>query len=263
MSTCQYCSEEVEPGAAKCRHCGEPLVAKKVDTRATDDLSAVVGWVFQDPNWVVKIIIGTASLLFGCVFFLIPLFALSGFKLRIARQQRRAPGATPMPEWDDWGTLIVDGLKEFACMFSVTMLLLGSLTIVGLIGLAVDMVITGQPGLFTAIMVGVAYLGLFIGAFAMSYFVPAIELELLETGSPLSSFHFRSLWRRVTTRPGDYFLMFIYHFVVQMIGGMGAILLYAPVVWGMYTQGAILGRYLAQQRVKDAALDAEALGPSS
>jgi hypothetical protein len=263
LSTCQYCSEEVEPGAVKCRHCGEPLVAKKVDTRPTDDLSAVMGWVFQDPNWVVKIVIGTASLLLGCFLFLIPIFALSGFKLRIARQQRRAPGATPMPEWDDWGTLIVDGLKEFCCMASAGMMLVGTLTVLALIGPAVDFMTTGKAGLFTGITVGAAYLGLIIGAFTMQYFIPAIELELLETGSPLSTFHFRSIWRRITKRPGDYFMMFIYHFVVTMIGQFGAILLYAPIVWSLYTQGAILGRYLAQQRVKDAALDAEALGPSS
>lgn len=257
MSLCPYCSEEVAADAQKCRHCGEPLVAKKVD-RSTDDLSQVMGWVFEDPNWVVKVVVGTASLLLGCFLVFIPVFALSGFKLRIARQQRRAPGATPMPEWDDWGSLIVDGLKEFACMVSASLMLVGALTLLGLAGVALDLLLTGKPGLFTAITVGAAYLGLILGALVFSYFVPAIELELLETGSPFSAFHFGSIWRRVARRPGDYFLMFIYHFVVQMIGGFGAFLLYAPVVWGMYTQGAILGRFLAQQRVKDAALGLDA-----
>lgn len=256
MSTCQYCSEEVEPAATKCRHCGEPLVARKPE-KSTDELSQVIGWVFEDPNWVVKIVIGTASLLFGCFLFMLPLFALSGFKFRIARQQRRAPGATPMPEWDDFGALILDGLKEFVCMFSAGMMLVCGLGVLAGLGLAVDLLLTGQPGVFTAITVGAAYLGLMLGALTMTYFVPAIELEFLETGSPLGAFHFRSLWRRVTNRPGDYFLLFIYHFVVQLIGSFGAILLYAPVVWGIYTQGALLGRYLAQQRVKDAALGIE------
>ena len=110
-------------------------------------------------------------------------------------------------------------------MVSATSMLVGSLTLLGLAGLALDLLTTGQPGLFTGITVGLAYLGLIVGALAFSYIVPAIELELLETGSPLSAFHFGSIWRRVTRRPGDYFLMFVYHFVVQMIGGFGAFLL--------------------------------------
>ena len=104
----------------------------------------------------------------------------------------------------------------------------------------------------------VAYLAFFVTMLAFTYLTPAIELEYLETGSPLAALHLGALWRRVTVRPGDYLLLFIYHFVTQMIGGFLAILLYAPVTWSLYTQGAILGRYLAQQRAKDAALGLDA-----
>lgn len=255
MSTCPFCSEDLPDGAAKCHHCGEALSQRK--QKQGDDLSEVLGWVFQDPNWVVKIIIGTACILTSCLFF-IPMFALQGYKFRIARQQRRAPGAAPMPEWDEPGALIVDGFKEFVSMFlAVLSIMLGLGMVVGA-GFAIDLALTGKPGPFALILGMAAYAGFFVTMMAFTYFVPAIELEYLETGSPFAALHVKALWRRVTTRAGDYFLLFIYHFVTQMIGGFLAVLLYAPVTWSLYTQGAILGRYLAQQRAKDAALGLDA-----
>lgn len=257
MSTtpCPFCSEDLPEGAAKCHHCGEAL-GERPSARPSDDLSEVLGWVFKDPNWVVKIVIGTACLFLSCLF--VPLFALQGYKLRVARQQRRAPGAVPMPEWDDPGALIVDGLKEFVCVFLVVMLMLMGLGVVVAAGIGIDVATSGQPGPFTALFAMLAYVGIFVFALGFNYVMPAIELELLETGSPLSSLHVGAIWRRITVRPGDYFLLFIYHFVTQMIGGFLAILLYAPVTWSLYTQGALLGRYLAQQRAKDAALGLDA-----
>lgn len=254
MTTCPFCSEEIAEAATKCHHCGEGLTPKPA--RGGDDLSEVLGWVFKDPDWVVKIIIGTACMLAFCLF--VPLFALQGYKFRIARQQQRAPGATPMPAWDEPGALIWDGLKEFVSLLLAVFVMLFGLGLVFGLGVALDLLTSGKPGPFTALFGIVAYIGIFVFSLGFSFVVPAIELEFLETGSPFSSLHLGSLWRRITVRPGDYFLLFIYHFVAQMIGGFLAILLYAPVTWSLYTQGAILGRYLAQQRAKDAALGLDA-----
>lgn len=253
MSACEFCREEVEDGAPKCHHCGESLTARA--PQPVDDLSQVLGWAFQDPDWVVKIIIGTACLLTMCL--LLPVCAVVGYKLRIARQQRRAPGVTPMPGWGEPGALIKDGAKVLFSMFlAMFTLVFAAGAFVG-VGVLLDLALTGQPGVFLGLFGVVAYAGLLLGALAFNYLFPAVEMEVLETGSPFSALHVRALWRRLTQRPGDYFLMFIYHFVTGMIGGFLAFLLYAPVAWSMYTQGALLGRYLAQQRAKDAALGLE------
>lgn len=259
MKTCPFCSEALEDAAGKCRHCGETLPEARPARTTSDDLSEVMKWVFEDPEWVKKLVIGVLCLLSGaflsCLVLFIPLFAVMGYKVRIMRQQARAPGATPMPDWDDWGSLILDGLKlmvgEFLLVFFVAMLF--GLFVGG--AFVIDYVMAGKPGPFTIIAGSISYfLFIMFAAFVMQFLMPALELEYLLTGSPLHGLHFRSLWRRVSTRPGDYFMLFIYHFVAGMIGGVLAILLYAPVVWSWYTQGAIIGRWVAQQRAKDAAL---------
>lgn len=255
MSTCPFCSEGVADAAEKCPHCGETLT-ERPSKQQGDDLSEVLGWVFKDPSWIVKVVIGTACIFTSCLF--LPMFALQGYKFRIARQQRRAPGATPMPEWDDPGQLIFDGLKAFISMFlAVLMIFMVLGGVVGL-GFGLDIAVSGKPGPFSVILAMAAYLGFFVTMLVFSYAVPAIEMEYLETGSPFAALHLGAVWRRITVRAGDYFLLFIYHFVTQMIGGFLAILLYAPVTWSLFTQGAILGRYLAQQRAKDAALGLDA-----
>lgn len=254
MTTCPFCSEHIVEGTTKCPHCGEGLTPRP--GRDGGELSEVLGWVFRDPEWAIKIIIGTVCLLAGCL--LAPLFALQGYKFRIARQQQRAPGATPMPGWDQPGALIWDGLKQTISMCILLLLLYASVGLLWALGFLVDLATTGQPGPFAAIGFMVFVAGLAAGALCLTYFMPAIELEFLETGSPFASLHLGAVWRRVTTRPGDYFELFLYHFLSQVIGGLLSFLLYAPVTWGMFTQGAILGRYLARQRAKDAALGLDA-----
>lgn len=254
MKPCPFCSESIEPTAVKCRHCGESIPDATKPRVQGDELTETLKWAFEDPDWLKKLFIGVACVFLGGFLCLIPLFALMGYKVRCMRQQARAPGATPMPEWDDVGTLIVEGLKFWFGSFLLGMGMLLFLAVLVAGGVGLDMATSGQPGPFMAIGIVVGYGGIIIMALLMTYLVPAIEVEFLLTGSPIASLHFRSLWRRVTTRPGDYFMLFIYHFIAGMIGGMLAILLYLPFVWSWYTQGAIVGRWVAQQRAKDAAL---------
>lgn len=258
MRACPFCSEELHPNAVKCVHCGEPLPggAPAKPRTSNDDLSAVLGWAFEDPNWIAKLGIGTVCLLFSG--FLIPFFILEGYKLRIARQQLRAPGATPMPEFDDLGELILDGLKMFCnlLIFALGVIVAGGVLVGGCV--ALDFGASGQPGPFTALAVFVVYIGLILGSIVFQFFLPIVEIELLETGSPASILHVRSMWRRVMRRPGDHFVLCAYAFLASLIGQFLQFLLCAPLAWAIFTQGAMIGRFLAQQRAKDAARDLDA-----
>lgn len=266
MTSCPYCAEPLPAaGLEKCPLCGERLVAKAAagpqgDAVAEYELGRVVGWATQDPEWLSKVLIGAACML-GSFLFL-PALALLGYKLRVARQQRDHPGATPMPAWDDWGALISDGFRLWvASVLPGLAVGLGAAALMGALGGIVYFVVGAgggaggpPPGLQVAIMVGVfAFYGLFILlSLVLMYLMPAIELEFLETESILSGVRLGALWRRVTTDPIEYLLLFVYHYLLQLIGSLGAVAcligVFLSMPWFFATDGALLGRYLAKKR---------------
>ena len=80
------------------------------------DIGKSFGYAFEDDQWIPKILIAAAILLGGIVLgiFVIPAFLaaflLSGYGVEITR---RVINGNPqvLPEWDNWGDLIIDGLK--------------------------------------------------------------------------------------------------------------------------------------------------------
>ncbi len=76
------------------------------------DIARAFSFPLQDPRWVAKILI-------AAVMLVIPIFGwlvLSGYGLRITRQVA-AGTDVPLPEWEDFAGLFVDGLKLFAVTF--------------------------------------------------------------------------------------------------------------------------------------------------
>ncbi len=80
------------------------------------DVGKSFTYMFEDPNWVVKLVIGGAILLVGALFswlILSPLMAALaltlGYSLVVTKNV--ADGSTtPLPEWNDFGALLVKGL---------------------------------------------------------------------------------------------------------------------------------------------------------
>jgi Protein of unknown function (DUF4013) len=75
------------------------------------DFMASLTVLGQDPAYVRKLLIGSLVLLAGML--LLPLPLLIGYYFRVLR--RTALGdPRPLPEWDDWGGLFLDGLRVLA-----------------------------------------------------------------------------------------------------------------------------------------------------
>lgn len=80
------------------------------------DIGKAFTYVFEDPNWVMKLIIGGAILFVGIILsplLLIPLLAaaaiLLGYTLQVTRNVAEG-STTPLPAWGDFGTLFMRGL---------------------------------------------------------------------------------------------------------------------------------------------------------
>jgi hypothetical protein len=72
------------------------------------DLVRCLTFIKDDPEWMPKLLWGSLAVILGAVLVGIPL--LWGYNLRVVR--RAAAGLEPpLPEWDDWGGIFMDGLK--------------------------------------------------------------------------------------------------------------------------------------------------------
>src|SRR5262245_5622387 len=75
------------------------------------DFGRTLGFFFQDPNWVQKLIVGSLFTLLSFVF--IGGVFIAGYAVRLIR--RAARGETyPLPEWDDLGGMFMEGVMAIA-----------------------------------------------------------------------------------------------------------------------------------------------------
>lgn len=85
------------------------------------DIGKAITFVFEDPEWLKKVAIGVGLTLLGIIFApvligLVPLMMVTGYRVLVTRNVMDGL-ERPLPEWDDWGELLVRGLKLFVIQF--------------------------------------------------------------------------------------------------------------------------------------------------
>lgn len=122
----------------------------------------------RDDDWVRLTIIGGLLTLFG--FLLLPLFVVAGYVLRVLRatmdgegtramdgertDAERAAGETRVPDFDDWTTLAIDGLKGLlvAAAYLVVPTIVGGLAVgFGALATTSDSGVVGVIGVLFAL----------------------------------------------------------------------------------------------------------------
>lgn len=71
------------------------------------DFGRTLGFFFQDPNWIQKILIGSLFTIFS--MFLIGGVFVAGYAARLVRRTARGE-PYPLPEWEDFSGMFVEGL---------------------------------------------------------------------------------------------------------------------------------------------------------
>src|SRR6185503_7118827 len=77
----------------------------------TDNLQTLAKFPFTDPQWKNKFLIGGLLTLAGYAFPLLPLLFVYGYCAQIMRRIIVEKGEPYLPEWQDWGKFLLDGLK--------------------------------------------------------------------------------------------------------------------------------------------------------
>lgn len=102
------------------------------------DIEDALTYPTESDDWVTIVLIGGVLTLLS--FLLIPAFAVYGYLVRAIRSN--LDGEAEPPEFDDWGTLIVDGIKVFVVGFLYMLVPLAVMFLT--VGTALAAILTGS-----------------------------------------------------------------------------------------------------------------------
>lgn len=208
------------------------------------DIGTSFSYMFQDENWIKKVLIG------GLVSF-IPIvnFAAIGYMIQVIRNVR-AGQALPLPEWDNFGQYFMDGLWIFLIflVWSIPIIIVACLQ--GVAGAAVaenqDMADAyGIVSVCLSCLIGLW--GLVLGIAS-----PAILVRYSEVGQFMSGFQFIELFSFISANVGNYIIVVLLMWVAGLIASLGVILCVIGVIftqfWAYLVSGHLLGQLAAQNR---------------
>lgn len=191
------------------------------------DIGKAFSFVFEDDRWITKILIAAAILAVGWVFFwllgvplLLAFLLLAGYQVEITRRVIR--GVTPvLPEWDDWGKLLVEGIK-----FAVIGLVYALPAIVVSICLGVPLSLWGENGngdaTWASWVFGLPMTGMNIlwGIFT-ALVLPAAVAFYVVNDDLAAAFRFGEVVRFTFKNIKTYIITAIMGWVAGLIGGLG------------------------------------------
>jgi hypothetical protein len=228
----------------------------------TFDLGRALQYVFDDPAWVKKVLLGGLFALLS--FVLIGAFFVLGYWLRLIR--RVAQGEPrPLPEWEDYGGLLAEGAVAYG-VYLVHMLLL--IVPIGAGGCFIGLiagVLGGNHESHEAagMLAGLGMLGLYAIAFVvgigLAIYMPAVLVRLAILKRFGAAFEIRENVAFIKRNTKDYVLMFVTMIVAHMIAQFGVLLCcigaFPASFWAMCVIALPLGQLARRDPVLGPAVD--------
>ncbi len=209
------------------------------------DIGSSFSYMFQDDDWIKKILIGG-------VVGVIPIvnFAAIGYMIQIIRNVREGQ-ELPLPEWDEFGKYFVDGLWVFLIflVWMIPIIVVACLQGIGSAALSdASSDAAGALGIISACFTCVIVLwGLVIAAVS-----PAIMVRFAEIGEFMAGFQFSELADIIRANVGNYIIVILLMWVAGLIASFGVILCFIGVIftqfWSYLVTGNLLGQLAAQEQ---------------
>ena len=189
------------------------------------DIGKSFTFVFEDEAWLTKILIMAVILFLGVLLSLVLIPAIvaaaliNGYMVEIIRNVLRGQ-LDELPEWDNWGALIVDGLKVIVIQIVYAL----PAIIVGLCLSIAMMAVAGTKGEWLVILLSVVMSCLILlWAIVVSILLPAATAIFAATNDLAAAFHFGEVFALVRDNLSTYLITFIMSWVASFIGGLGSI----------------------------------------
>lgn len=207
------------------------------------DFGKPFSYVFDDPDWVTKILIGGLFYIAG--FLIIGWFFILGYVARTTRNVI-AGHPRPLPEWENLGDYFAEGLRLFGVALCVVlpaiMLAIGIMIPAGVLGSVDNEGAQALGGLMSG-----AVVCLFVPiSLAIWFFLPAMLLFAAVEQRFGAAFELGRIWAFVKQNIGNYVLALVVYLIARFIGSFGIMLLCIGVVFTAFWSFLITAHAFAQ-----------------
>ena len=214
-----------------------------VPAKPSFDFAKPFTYVFEDPEWLQKILIGGLFYLAG--FLIVGWFFIFGYVAKLARNVI-AGLERPLPDWENLGDYFNEGLRLFgvAVVYIVPLVFLAiGMMFPAMIADAIDDEGVRRMGGLMAGCMSCVFVPL---TFAMIFFLPASMLFAAVERRFGAAFEFRRIWPFIKQNIGNYVLAIVVYLVARTIGGVGVFLLCIGVIFTGFWSFLITAHGFAQ-----------------
>lgn len=207
------------------------------------DFAKPFTYVFDDPRWLQKVLIGGLFYLAG--FLLVGWFFIFGYIARVTRNVI-AGAEVPLPEWEDLGEFFNEGVRLFGVLlvyivpviilFVTFMIPAGLLSEVENDGLRA--LGSGMAGCLSCLLVPLSL--------AMMVFMPGSLLFAVVEQRFGAAFEFGRIWIFIRSNIGNYLLAVVVYLIARFLGGFGIALLCIGVIFTGFWSFLITAHAFAQ-----------------
>jgi len=187
------------------------------------DFGLAFTFPFQDQDWVKKIVL-------TAVIMLIPLvgqIAVLGWMVALTRRVI-AGEEHPLPGWDDFGGLFMDGLKAMVVGLVYSLPILVTVLPFSILGAIFD---NGDSiSVFEILSICLGCFAALYG-FLYAFIWPAALGELAATGEIGAALKVGKIVRRVQAALGPYLIVLLGTIVASFVAGLGVILCFVGVIF--------------------------------
>jgi hypothetical protein len=202
------------------------------------DFGLSFSFPFQDEEWVKKIVL-------TAVISLIPIIgqlALIGWLVELTRRVIRGD-TEPLPDWADFGGILVLGLKMFAIGFVYALPLMFATIPMAIFDSLIDS--DSAAALYTIVTICFSCFALIYGL-ALAFFFPAAVGELAATDNLGTAINPMNIIAHLRAAPSAYLLAFLGTIVAGFLSGFGIILCFVGVIFTTVYAYAVQGHLYGQ-----------------
>ncbi|HEX8169877.1 MAG TPA: DUF4013 domain-containing protein [Thermoanaerobaculia bacterium] len=207
------------------------------------DFAKPFTYVFEDPRWLTKILIG--GLFYLAMFFIVGAFFILGYLARLTRNVI-AGERYPLPEWDDLGEFFAEGARLIVVGILWMLPFFALVAMIVVPAIAAGATNNDALKLFSTGLSGCVALLIVVFSLAMMVIMPASLLFAMVEQRIGAAFEFGRIWRFIRANVGNYLMAVVVYLIARFIGGFGVALLCIGVIFTAFWSFLITAYGFAQ-----------------